>query len=148
MRFTVLVALLAISCNPDAPTPLDSATTDDSVPPDDSTDPDDSGPLPCNDDVTWEFWGHGFFLTWCTSCHSADVVGKKRQDAPKGVDFDTYEQVVKRANDIKYRAATIPLMSPKPDPKLVKYIMPPVGGPGDDEREALALWIDCGLKEK
>jgi hypothetical protein len=41
-----------------------------------STTPPAESPAPTVDcsrapSVTWENWGHGFFLTYCTSCHSA-----------------------------------------------------------------------------
>jgi hypothetical protein len=146
MRLSSVVVLLAVACTADPPTPLDSSVpVDDSVPPDDSTTGDDTGtPLQCLDSLTWQYWADGFFRNYCTHCHSSTLPEKKRQGADLGVDFDTYEGVVEHALAIRYRAVTIPL-GEDPDPTLV---MPPVGGPSDEERELLGLWIDCGLKRE
>ena len=96
---------------------------------------DDTGTLVCNDALTWDSWAHGFFLNWCTSCHSSTLSEDDRQKAPPGMNFDTYQGVAENAVAIEYRGVTA-------EPK---YLMPPNGGPDLKERELLRLWIECGL---
>ena len=43
--------------------------------------------------MTWENFGQGFFATYCLGCHSAEVTGAYRFDAPVGVDFDDLESM-------------------------------------------------------
>ena len=131
LRPATTFALLALGCNdsPDGDSGLENNSTlvDDT-----------SIPLACNDAVTWDSWAHGFFLNWCTSCHSSALVTEEeRQKAPLAMNYDTYAGVVKSADKILYRAVTA-------EPK---YLMPPIGGPSDEEGEVLRLWIECGLKE-
>jgi hypothetical protein len=98
---------------------------------------DDTGPLECNDVVTWDSWAHGFFLSNCTSCHSTALrTEDERQKAPLDINFDTYAGVT--ADRVP---EAIVLYATGPD-----AIMPPNVDLGDD-RETLRLWIECGLKE-
>ena len=131
LRPATTFALLALGCNdsPDGDSGLENNSTlvDDT-----------SIPLACNDAVTWDSWAHGFFLSWCTSCHSSALqTEEERQKAPPHMNFDTYAGVAENAVAIEYRAVTA-------EPK---YLMPPNGGPELKERELLGLWIQCGLKE-
>ena len=130
LRAATAIVLLAFGCN-DSPDDGDSGLEAK------STLVDDTGTLACNDAVTWDSWAHGFFLNWCTSCHSSALPEDKRQKAPPSMNFDTYAGVVENAVAIEYRAVTA-------EPK---YLMPPNGGPDMKERETLRLWIECGLKE-
>ena len=130
LRAATSIALLGFGCT-DSPNGGDSALNN-------STPVDDTGiALECNDAVTWDSWAHGFFLSWCTSCHSSTLPEEERQKAPPSMNFDTYAGVAENAVAIEYRAVTA-------EPK---YLMPPNGGPDMKERELLGLWIDCGLKE-
>lgn len=72
--------------------------------------------------------------TWCTSCHSTDLVQGERADAPLGVDFDTYDLVRANAQRIFARAA---------DDQMDPTWMPPAGGPTVDERYNLGDWLAC-----
>ena len=51
--------------------------------------------------VTWDNWGHGFFLTWCASCHSSTAIN--RNGAPETSVFDTTEQVLDWKERIQIR---------------------------------------------
>lgn len=78
-------------------------------------------------------FGMPFITTWCTGCHSSDLVGDtERQMAPPEYDFDSLDAI---------RASM-----------LMVYInaadehddMPPAGGPSAEERELLGDWLACG----
>jgi hypothetical protein len=90
-------------------------------------------PLPaeCADapEVTWDGWAHGFFLTWCTSCHSRNT--PDRRGAPEGVDFD-------RESDVRDQAARIEARV------LVDETMPVGGGVYPDELSLLQVYLQCG----
>jgi hypothetical protein len=122
IRSLAIALLVGFGCGEDPPQPLDTAGGD------------DTGTLPCDYAITWESWAEGFFLNWCTSCHSSDLHGVSRQGAPHSVNFDTYEGAVERP-DLVADWAT----GPKP-------LMPPIGGPDDDEREILRMWLECGTQ--
>jgi uncharacterized membrane protein len=82
--------------------------------------------------VTWDNFGAGFLRENCYSCHASTVKGDARHDAPEEVTFDTREQAWVWASDI-LRMAT------GDDP-----LMPPEGGPSDDDRTRLYWWLACG----
>lgn len=78
-------------------------------------------------------FGMPFVTTWCTGCHSSDLVGAtERQMAPDQFDFDDIESVRDHADFIAQDAAG------------TNVLMPPAGGPTDQERAWLAEWIACG----
>lgn len=79
--------------------------------------------------VTWEGWGQGFFLTWCTSCHSAYTAD--RRDAPEGVDFDTIPDVERWRERILARVVD-------------EGTMPVGGGVYPDQIELLKVLLTCG----
>lgn len=106
--------LLALGCT-------GAGTVDTAV----STDPCADGPR-----VTYTNWGRGFFLNYCTSCHSA--AAPNRYGAPDTVDFDTEEQVVTFAAAIR-RAV------------LEEETMPVGGGVYDDDLVLLDQLLTCGL---
>ena len=81
--------------------------------------------------LTYESFGEAFFLDWCRGCHSADVIGDMRQDAPVDVNFDTLRDI--RA----YRDRIHDLAG-------VRRLMPPAGGPSQAERDLLVEWLACG----
>lgn len=78
--------------------------------------------------VDWDNWGHGFFLTACNSCHS--VATPDRRGAPAGVDFDAWEQVSSRSDNIWDRV-------------LVNGDMPVGGGVYPDDLQLLAVLLAC-----
>lgn len=130
LRTATAIALLSFGCN-------DSSDGDSSLAA--SSGPvDDSAPLACNDFITWDSWAHGFFLDNCTSCHSSALQTEdERQKAPLDLNFDTYAGVT--ADRVP---EAIVVYATGPDAK-----MPPQIDLGDERRETLRLWIECGLKE-
>lgn len=89
---------------------------------------------PCAEDsvLTWESFGAPFLRNWCTGCHSADVAGAARYGAPTGVDFDTPAAARAWREAIWLRAGD------------ANETMPPAGGPGEEERRLLGVWLACG----
>lgn len=78
--------------------------------------------------VTWDGWAHGFFLNYCTSCHSASA--PDRHGAPAGMDFDSEAQV---------RAALATIRSSVVEAQT----MPVGGGVLEDDLVLLGVWLDC-----
>lgn len=92
---------------------------------------------PCPDDnaLTFSNFGRGFMLSWCTGCHSSALVGEERAGAPEGTDFDRLPVIEAFAERIWARSA---------DDNLT---MPPVSGPGAQERFLLGQWLACGAPQ-
>lgn len=84
-------------------------------------------------DVTWDGWAEGFFLSYCTSCHSAAAVD--RHGAPEGVDFDTEAQALRLAGAIRLTV-------------IEEQSMPLGGGMRDDDRVLLERWLDCATEAR
>ena len=86
----------------------------------------------CADDyeLTWDNFGHGFFLTYCTSCHSAD--SPNRFDAPEGIDFDTEDQVRAWRNVLQTVV-------------VEEQTMPLGGGVYDEDLYLFEVYLACGL---
>ncbi len=80
--------------------------------------------------VTWENWAEGFFITYCTACHSA--TSPDRYGAPEGIDFDTEEEVATLSSLIRQTV-------------LEEGSMPYGGGVYDEDLELLAIYLDCGI---
>ena len=93
---------------------------------------DTARPAACADApaVTWESWGHGFFLTYCNACHSADT--PERSGAPEGVDFDTRAQAVQWKDRVQARV-------------LEEGTMPLGGGVYEDDLQLLEVLLACDL---
>ncbi len=81
-------------------------------------------------DVTWQTWGHGFFLTYCGACHSA--TSPNRDGAPENVNFDTKSEVVGMKDRIRVRV-------------LDEQTMPLGGGVYEEDLELLNVMLSCGL---
>jgi mono/diheme cytochrome c family protein len=79
--------------------------------------------------VTWETFGEGFVTTHCQGCHASTALDRK--GAPPALFFDTAVDVGDHV-DLILDAATA-------DPPR----MPPAGGPSDEDRERLAVWLTC-----
>ena len=94
--------------------------------------PEDTG---CAHDppLSWENFGHGIVTRHCLGCHSALLPAEKREGAPVGIDFDTYGDVLSRADRIAARSTG------------EGASMPPGGGPTEPERLLLAEWLQCGV---
>ncbi len=80
--------------------------------------------------LTYENFGEGILGRHCTSCHSVYVRQNQRADAPLGVDFDTWDDVLTWAERIKVRSVDMD-------------DMPPAGGMVADERIELEEWLRC-----
>jgi uncharacterized membrane protein len=127
------VLLASVACGP---IPVLAGSDDTARDTDDPATDDSDAPLPTEcDGLTWRTVGEPFVLSWCLSCHSENVTGDARQDAPKTINFDTREKV-------EELAAAIEFVLDRDDPT-----MPPVGGPSAKETERFLLWLDCGAPE-
>jgi uncharacterized membrane protein len=93
----------------------------------------DSGPGECDRDppLTYDNFGEGFLNKHCVGCHSSLLPAGMREDAPVGVDLDTYQGVLTWADRIEARAT-----GETPD-------MPPGGGPDTEEIALLTEWLHC-----
>lgn len=89
-------------------------------------------PLVCDD--TWESFAHAYAETWCTSCHSSDLVGPEaRYGAPDGFDFDTLEGMRAHQSEVfVWTAGDDPLM-------------PPAGGVAVPLANRFSDWVQCGM---
>ncbi len=84
-------------------------------------------------EVGYEDFAGPFVLNWCVGCHSSSLEGEAaRKKAPDGVNFDTLEGL--RQYGDKARAVVVDLQ-----------MMPPLGGPSQEDRELFGKWIDCGM---
>ena len=92
-------------------------------------------PVDCAEVTNWTTVGAPFIYTWCTPCHSETLTGADRQGAPEGVDFATLEDAQAYADRIEARVFA------ESNP------MPPAGGVPEEELEAVAEWLDCGMPE-
>jgi len=81
--------------------------------------------------VTWHTFGQGFVDTYCQGCHASTTVD--RQGAPEIFAFDEASDVVAQAEAVL--DATAPLEG---EPR-----MPPNGGPSEEDRERLEIWLTC-----
>ncbi|GEM_PF-2223752 len=81
-------------------------------------------------DLSWESFGHGFFRTWCTSCHGEAAAD--RNGAPPGVDFDTEAQVETWVAAIRRTV-------------IDDATMPKGGGVYDEDLALLDEYLRCGL---
>ena len=92
--------------------------------------PDGHEPSPaCDEAGDFESVGQPFFLSWCSSCHSASV-DTSTWGAPDEVELDTLAGIQSHAE----RSAA----------RIAEGTMPPAGGPSEAEIEAVLAWLDCG----
>jgi uncharacterized membrane protein len=82
----------------------------------------------CEDAPTWDGFAHGFFTSYCDSCHAADT--PDRQGAPTTVTFDTEAEAAAQAENVRRTV-------------LDMQTMPPGGGVFDEDLVKLAAWVDC-----
>ncbi len=86
--------------------------------------------------INWNNWGHGFFLTWCSSCHANDSIN--RHGAPESSIFDTPEQVLQWKERIEARV-------------LQEQTMPVGGGIPEQDLRMLEEYLlnleQCGANE-
>ena len=81
-------------------------------------------------ELTWDNFGQGFMLTYCTSCHSAE--SPNRFDAPEGINFDTEEEV-EAWRDVLRQVV------------LEDETMPLGGGVFPDDLYLFEIYLECGL---
>jgi len=84
--------------------------------------------------LTWDNFGKGHMDKHCNGCHSVLIPEYQRQDAPAGVDFNTYGDVLEWHDRIIARGTRSVLDEPT---------MPPGGGPSDLELSMLLEWLEC-----
>ncbi len=96
----------------------------------------------CPDDstLTYENFGKMFMEDYCTRCHSSELEGAARMDAPDGHDFDTIEGIWGVQDHIDQMAAA--------GPDKTNMAMP-IGNPKPtlEERELLGEWLACEAPE-
>ncbi|MCA9621269.1 MAG: hypothetical protein KC731_19740 [Myxococcales bacterium] len=79
--------------------------------------------------VTWQTFGRGFLTTHCQGCHASTA--PDRRGAPPGLAFDDEASVAQHRDAI---LASVTGDTPT---------MPPNGGPTQDDRDRVALWLLC-----
>jgi hypothetical protein len=92
----------------------------------------DERPCPPDSGLTWENFGGGYVLSYCTTCHHSALPADMRQLAPIAINFETVELVRAQADRIWARAAD------------QNQTMPPIGAPADEQRALLGEWLACG----
>jgi uncharacterized membrane protein len=92
-------------------------------------DPDD----PCVSEpaLTWENFGKAHMDKHCNGCHSSMMIlPHQRNDAPPGIDFNTYDMVVGWGERAYVRG-------------VETMDMPPGGGPSPEELANYEEWMLC-----
>jgi hypothetical protein len=84
--------------------------------------------------LEYDRYGQGFVEKFCNGCHSSLVPEELRNDAPVGVDFDSYGAILQWKDRIAVRT----------DPD--EPTMPPGGGPTDDQYVEFHEWLDCSVQ--
>ena len=92
---------------------------------------------PCFEEpaLTWENFGQGHMRTHCNGCHSSQLREGRRQEAPIGIDFDTWNGVVNWGERIYIRT-------------LEQKTMPPLGGPTEQELLRFDQWMVCEVLQE
>jgi uncharacterized membrane protein len=92
---------------------------------------------PTDSALTYASFGKDFVETYCTSCHSSELVGDARHGAPGGHDFDSLAGIQAVADHIDEAAAAGPDNT---------FKAMPVGDPKPtlQERKDLGEWLACG----
>jgi len=89
--------------------------------------------VPCDRDppLTFENFGRAHLSAHCTGCHSGYLdTPAEREDAPAGVDLDTWEDLLAHADRVWVRAVS-------------QGGMPPGGGPDQEEQRLFEEWMAC-----
>jgi len=84
--------------------------------------------------LTWDNFGKGHVDKHCNGCHSVLIPLNQRQEAPIGVDFNTYADVIEWHDRIIARSTLKVLDEPT---------MPPGGGPSQLEMQMALEWLEC-----
>ncbi len=142
---TLLTRLLALLCLAVLPlTPLTGACKSDDDDHDEDSGHDEDGDVgiptgaTCPDAgvLSYEDFGKPFMEAYCTRCHSSELEGAARNNAPSGHDFDSLAGILLVADHIDEMAAF--------GPDAMNDTMPPDGEkPTEAEREKLGQWLAC-----
>jgi hypothetical protein len=93
---------------------------------------------PAGTSLTYENFGQGFMETYCTRCHSSELVGSARHGAPSFHDFDSLFGSKAVSDHIDETTAS--------GPAATNTGMPSDGDePTLEERQQLGEWIACGM---
>jgi len=84
--------------------------------------------------LNWDNFGKGHLDKHCNGCHSVLIPLSQRQEAPVGVDFNTYADAIEWHDRIIARSTLKVLDEPT---------MPPGGGPSELEMGMALEWLDC-----
>jgi hypothetical protein len=88
--------------------------------------------------LTYENFGRTFMESYCTRCHSSELVGEDRMGAPSFHDFDTLFGIKAVSEHVDETTAS--------GPASTNDSMPPDGDkPTLAERQMLGEWIACGM---
>ncbi len=90
----------------------------------------------CVHDLTYETFADGFVRNNCRGCHSAELTGDARHDAPRRMNFDSLEDIREHEDRILARATGS------------EADMPPAGGPSHAERALFQEWLLCGTRSE
>jgi uncharacterized membrane protein len=121
----------------------DSATMEGSHDADGATEESASTPTgstcPSDNDLTYDTFGATFMENYCTRCHSSELTGASRNEAPAGHDFDSLEGVLAVVEHVDGYAAA--------GPDAQNDVMPPDGDkPSLEERMQLGQWLACEVE--
>lgn len=95
---------------------------------------------PTTQTLTYDNFGKPFMESYCTRCHSSELVGEARMGAPSFHDFDTLFGIKAVSDHIDETAAF--------GPAAMNNSMPPNGArPTAEERRQLGEWIACGMPQ-
>lgn len=90
--------------------------------------------------LTYANFGRPFMESYCTGCHSSELMGDDRKGAPSFHDFDTIFGIRAVAVHVDETSAA--------GPAAVNTSMPPdAPRPTLAERQQLGEWIACGMPE-
>ena len=84
--------------------------------------------------LNWDNFGKPHMDKHCNGCHSVLIPLEQRQNAPIGVDFNTYGDVLEWYDRIIARSTKKVLDEPS---------MPPGGGLSDGELAMVLEWFEC-----
>ncbi len=129
---TALIIVSVFSCDDTEVEDVDDS--DDSDDDDDTASPGGSGDeVICG--VTFNEHIKPFLDNYCLRCHSSEVYDSQRNGAPEGSNFDTQQDFLDGAEDIRQRLLDTGGMPPTPpDPSHI-------------ERDDVISWIDCAFNE-
>ncbi|MCB9670815.1 MAG: hypothetical protein H6734_15145 [Alphaproteobacteria bacterium] len=88
-------------------------------------------PCPTVPALSWENFGKGHLDKHCNGCHSSQILPFQRNEAPVGVDFDTWPLTLQFAERIHVRGMA------------TDFPMPPGGGPSAEELATFDEWMRC-----